>query len=957
MRRIRERCSYSKTIGLLIILVCHGFTVPLFSQNSIADSSRIKVTPLSKINTKEAEYSPFKFKDKFYFVSDRENDFAVIYYDQTTNHQFSDLYRATQKDTLKFKKIISISAKIKTKFYIGPTCETNDGFYCTVNNSELVKSKKRLPLQINYLAKDAKNKLLNPVRINFGLNDTVSCAQPSVWHDTLMFFASDLFVTGKIDLFYSVKKNNVWGTPVSCGNKVNTEYNELFPYFVNNTLYFASDRPNGYGGLDIYSINIFEENPEVKLLSVPVNSKADDFGVYIDSAQRSGYFSSNRSGNDDIFYFRSIIPDYDNCKEVESNNYCFTFFEEASLDTKDTTGMDYEWNFGDGGKLRGLEVKHCYATPGKFLVELNVVDKTTGAVFFNEVNYEFELKNLVQIYIHAPDTAKTNTEVPFDPAYTNLDSLQISSYFWDFGDGQYSFEEKPKHVYTKEGTYYLKLGLEGKKAGKKIKDCATKRIIISDKADKPVYNFNPPIKVEPPIDYQKRLLDTMAKNEKELYAFVMKKLKEDSLSASKIASTVTQGNEEKVGMLPKVDKDDLKNVYVFNEKDSTVTYKVHIGVSPDKLDKNDPAFKGLDNISYILLDSLYHYFYGATKTLDSIMPYYKRSKDEGFNASVISSFIKEELKKNPSFRYQFLMLKDTIRKGYVRPGKDGIIPTNTIVPTTTVTTDTIVPTTTVTTDTTVPTTTVVVTNTSVPTKTTTVVTNTSAPTKTSTVVTSTSVPTKTKTVVTNTVTKDPKNNDPPQVTDDIRITYRVQVGAYRTPKPLSSFAALNGTVREVITDDGWYKYVTDNVVTLENAMDLQTALESMGYSNAFITAYKGKRRVTIVESVFDGLCVYFDFDKSVIRPNEQEKIDFYFKNYTNKTIKSVELEGNTCNLGTAEYNFKLSERRVLAVEQALNPYVKVKINRKFLGEFYPLYSNSGEANRRLNRRVDVLILN
>ena len=80
MRRTRAQCSYSKTIGLLIILVCHGISISVRAQNSIADSSSIKVIPLSKINTKEAEYSPFKYKDKFYFVSDRENDFAVIYY-------------------------------------------------------------------------------------------------------------------------------------------------------------------------------------------------------------------------------------------------------------------------------------------------------------------------------------------------------------------------------------------------------------------------------------------------------------------------------------------------------------------------------------------------------------------------------------------------------------------------------------------------------------------------------------------------------------------------------------------------------------------------------------------------------------------------------------------------------------------------------------------------------------
>lgn len=938
MRRTRALCSYSKTIGLLIILVGSGFLISLRAQNSIADSSSIKVVPLTKINTKEAEYSPFKYKDKFYFVSDRENDFAVIYYDQTTNHQFSDLYRANQKDTLKFKKIISISAKIKTKFYIGPSCETADGFYCTVNNAEMMKSKKRLPLQINYLAKDPKNKLLSPVRINFGLNDTVSCGQPTVWNDTLMIFASDLFVTGKIDLFYSIKKNGVWGMPVSCGQKVNTEYNEMFPFFINNTLYFASDRPNGYGGLDIYSIDLFSENPQVKLLGQPINSQADDFGVFIDSTERSGYFSSNRKGNDDIYYFKAIIPQFDNCKEVESNNYCFTFYEEASMDTKDTTAMEYEWRFGDGAKTRGLEVKHCYESPGKFLVELNVVDKTTGTVFFNEINYEFELKNIVQIYVHAPDTARPNTEIPFDPSYTNVDSLVVSSYYWDFGDGQFSFEEKPNHVYAKEGEYMIKLGLEGKKDGKKFKDCATKRIVISNKVDKPIYSFKPPIIVQPPIDFQKRILDSMAKNEKELYDFVVKKLKEDSIANVRKFVTIKKDtlNEDKVGIFPKIDKEDkyknISDVYVFNEKDSTVSYRVHIGVSKEKIESDDPAFKGLDKITNVLIDSLYHYFYGKAKSIDSIMPYYKRSKDEGFNASVISSFAKEILKENPNLRYQFMMLKDTIQKGIVRVGKDQATQTNTTVLTNTT----------------------VATNTSVPTNTKTVVTNT-------TVVSNTSVPTNTKTVATDTTvptkTVTPNNTVDPQDNSDTRISYRVQIGAYRTPKPLSAFDALNGTVREVITDDGWYKYVTDNVVTLDNAMDLQNALESMGYNNAFITAYKGKKRISIVESVFDGLCVYFDFDKYDIRPNEQEKIDFFFKNYVTKPIKEVELEGNTCNLGTAEYNFKLSERRVLSVEKALQPYVKVKITRKFLGEFYPYYSNSTEGTRRLNRRVDVLILN
>lgn len=1009
MRRIRGQCSYKlKFIGLLIILVGQGFLFNLFSQNSVPDSARIKAIPLSKINTKDGEYSPFKFKDRFYFVSDRENDFAVIYYDESNSHQFSDLYKATIIDTLRFKKPTSISSQIKTKFYIGPSCETNDGFYCTVNNAALVRSKRKLPLQINFLGKDEKNKLRKPVKISFGLNDTISCAQPSVWADTLMFFASDLYgSTGKIDLFYSIKKNGEWQKPISCGNKVNTEYNELFPFFTNNTLYFASDRPNGYGGLDVYQINIFEENPKVKLLSNPINSKADDFGVYIDSLETSGYFSSNRTGNDDIYYFNTIVPSFDNCIEMKSNNYCFTFYEEASMDTKDTTAMEYEWSFGDGGKKRGLEVSHCYDGEGKFLVELNVVDKTTGQVFFNEVNYEFEIKNIVQIYIYAPDTAKTGTEILFDPSYTNIDSLEIKKYYWDFGDGAYSFEEKPMHVYAKEGTYTVKLGLDGTRNNKKFKECTTKKIVISDKVDKPIFAFTPPIKHNPPIDYQQRIKDSIAKHEKDFYDFIVKKEKEDSIKNIKtfVALEVKNKDEEKVGILPKIEKDDkyknISNVYAFSEKDSTISYRVHIGTSPDNIDLKDPAFKNLNELSVVKIDNMYHYFYGKTKTMDAIVPYYDKSKDEGFNSSIISTFAKDTLMNNQSMRYQYQMMKDTIKKGVVRPSLNKAIASNTTsVKSNTVAVkgnDAIVKNT-ITPDKVDPKDNVKESEAIVPevkgnrveigsykTK--------QPPDKFSAIGNVTEVLSKdgtyryfTEDVKTPENARDLKevlvsmgytnakvvgeksstksstkqtNLLQPPFLDPTRspVAYRVQIGAYRNQKPKNAFDALKGAVKEFQTPDGWYKYVTEDVKTLENALDLQNALLSMGYSNAFVTAYQGSKRISLIESVLDGLSVYFNLDSYKVLPTEIEKIDFYFKKYTNKTIKEVELEGNTCNLGTAEYNFKLSERRVLAVEQVLTPYVKVKVNRKFLGEFYPLYDNSTERSRKLNRRVDVIILN
>jgi len=1012
MPKIRGNYTYNYAIGLLVITVCLGIFSPLKSQNSIPDSARLKVFPLTKINTKNAEYSPFKFNNKFYFVSDRENDFGVVYFDKNNAHQFSDLYKAMMIDTLKFKSPTPISDQLKTKFYIGPSCETSLGFYCTVNNSGLLKTKKQLPLQISFLEKDKKGRLKSPQRLGFGINDTVSCAQPSVWADTLMFFSSNLYAaTGKIDLFYSIKKDGEWQKPVNCGVKVNTEYNEVFPFFTNGTLYFSSDRPNGFGGLDIYKIDFFNPEAKAELLSNPINTKYDDFGVYIDSLQQSGYFSSNRSGNDDLYYYKTVVPFFDNCAEVKSNNYCFTFYE-TTLEQNDTEGLTYEWTFGDGTKARGLEVRHCYRGEGTYLVELNVVDESSGVVFFNEVSYDFELKNIIQLYIHAPDSAPPGMNLAFDSRYTNVDSLKIDKYFWDFGDGQFSGEANPLHAYSKPGEYAVVLGLEGIKNGARYKECATKKISITNEVKDSVYHFQPPIKIAPPIDYVKMLRDSIAANEPELYEFMRNKERNDSLAGTKtfVMNVSTQGDETNVGLNPKPATNDpskkISNMFVFDEKDSTVTYKVHIGVSEQEISPDNPVFKGMTPISVEKKDSVYHYFYGVKKNLKEIIPFLDTAMKEGFKSSIVNAFQKDLMLDNQNLRHQFRMFKDTLKAlsdtvkiDRVTVSKPQLETDSNVKPDAVVKTH--------------------ITDkleTNKPVKQPDGEKQIQKPATENYSVPSSEIPVGYRVEIANSKKPIPleelsklgkitevktKDGYYRYYSEDVKsqenasdlkevlwslgynqaripgsgpmtkvpeaksyssamgnsISYRVQVGAYLTRKPLTDFGKLSGSIKEMKAEDGYYKYLTEDVKTLENALDMQNALLSMGFKNSFVTAYRGERRISIIESVLDGLSVFFNLDSYLVLPTEKEKIDYYFKKYANKTIKEVALEGNTCNLGTSEYNFGLSKRRVLAVEEVLQPYVKVQIHRKFLGEFYPLYKNSPESSRKLNRRVDVVIIN
>lgn len=888
--------SRSNIFVTFCIAILYLTSFSLQSQTLQYDTTKIKVLPLSILNTKDGEYSPYRYKNNFFFISDRENEYAVVYYDNATSKQFTDLYKCLLLDSVNFTKPDLISKQLKTKYYIGPSCETDKGYYCTVNNEGVLRKRKTLPLQISFLEKDTINKKVKkPKKITFGLHDTVSCAQPSVWADTLMFFASNIGSGyGKIDLFYSVKRDGIWQLPMNCGAKVNSEYNESFPYFVNGKLYFASDRPGGFGGLDIYAVDLFNPAAQLELLSNPINSSSDDFGICMDTNQVSGYFSSNRSGNDDLYYFKNIFPSFKNCKDMKDNLYCYTFYEEASMDSKDTLGMTYEWSFGDGAKKRGLEASHCFENEGIYNVELNVVDKTTGLLFFNEVTYEFEIKNERQLYIHAPDTVKTGLEVLIHPYYTNLDSVQIDKYYWDFGDNNYSFQDAPKHAYQKEGTYVITLGVTGKRNNLPFKDCATKKIKVTNLTDSTVYSFTPPKKPRKKEDMKKQLLDSLEKYDKPFHDFIVKMEKLDSIAIV--------NNGGKPLTTPNI-----------NGRDTSIRFKVHVGVSEEKIDPNDPVFKGLQVITALRKDSLYHYFLGSEKSLSDILPYYEKAQKAGFKSSIVSLFLSDSLINNPNMQYRYMIHKDTLEQTPVV--------TNTLLATTTPT---------VSND--------PVKNNPVKDPITSVKTNTTQ-TNTNTLVTT---PTKTTAVI------------PDYVPASGEITYRVQIGAYQNKKPKNAFGKVSGVIEEK-TEEGWYKYMTQDLKTLENANDVKNALLQMGYTHVFITPYQNGKRISIVEAVENEISIFFDLNSSIVVRDELEKLDYYFRNFSAKKINQITLEGHACYLGPTDYNYQLSKRRVFAVEKEIKVFTNATIIPKFFGETAPKYDNSAEKTRRLNRRVDVKI--
>ena len=71
----------------------------------------------------------------------------------------------------------------------------------------------------------------------------------------------------------------------------------------------------------------------------------------------------------------------------------------------------------------------------------------------------------------------------------------------------------------------------------------------------------------------------------------------------------------------------------------------------------------------------------------------------------------------------------------------------------------------------------------------------------------------------------------------------------------------------------------------------------------------------------------------------------------------IEIEGHTCNIGTAEYNLALGERRARAVFDYLTSrgVAADKLKTVSYGEERPKYDNAREETRRLNRRAALVV--
>lgn len=142
-------------------------------------------------------------------------------------------------------------------------------------------------------------------RVNLGevINSEYWDAQPSISADgnTLVFSSARKKGSfGDKDLWIAKKVQGIWQEPKNMGPRINTKASEQAPFlhYDGRTLYFSSDGHSGFGDHDLFVVRMNESGewgtPEN--LGKGINTPSDDVGFYVDALGKKAYFASARPG-------------------------------------------------------------------------------------------------------------------------------------------------------------------------------------------------------------------------------------------------------------------------------------------------------------------------------------------------------------------------------------------------------------------------------------------------------------------------------------------------------------------------------------------------------------------------------------------------------------------------------------------------------------------------------------
>lgn len=166
--------------------------------------------------------------------------------------------------------------------------------------------------------KDENGVFKKPVLLDKNINTPADeiAASLTAEGDMIYFASNRPGGFGGIDIYMSRKQpNGSWSLPTNLGEAINTIYDEDFPNISQdgNTLFFSSKGHTSMGGYDIFKVTKNEDNQKwenAKNIGYPVNTTGDDMNFRSSKNARYGYISQIREGGlGDFDIYRVIFSE------------------------------------------------------------------------------------------------------------------------------------------------------------------------------------------------------------------------------------------------------------------------------------------------------------------------------------------------------------------------------------------------------------------------------------------------------------------------------------------------------------------------------------------------------------------------------------------------------------------------------------------------------------------------
>lgn len=328
---------------------------------------------------------------------------------RATGEAFLDIFQSVYHSDGSLSEPTAVN-ELNSRFHDGPLSVSSDGqvaFFSRDGHAQgSFEKDKEASVKIGkvgiYRAEKRNGKWTNIKAVTFNSTE-YNVGNPSLSKDgKTLYFASDMpGGFGDTDIWKVAVDGDEYGTPENLGSSVNTAGRESFPFIAEEgTLYFASNGRLGFGGLDVFKLE--PGTSQAVNLGKPVNSEKDDFAFSFHQAKEIGFVSSNRGGEDHIYYARPICG------------------RDALVVVKDAT---------TGKVLSGASVFILDADKNRLQSERTNSQGTT--TFYTECDVAYSLQANLEGYepatvaLAATKDRKTSTEIRLSPVEVIITETEV----------------------------------------------------------------------------------------------------------------------------------------------------------------------------------------------------------------------------------------------------------------------------------------------------------------------------------------------------------------------------------------------------------------------------------------------------------------------------------------------------------------------------------------------------